>query len=185
MVTIVTMEIKKSHLLPWHSLEGSVLSPTATVRVAKWRMCEVPPFSICFSLLFHTTGVLWILPTKTVSDTCNKSHVLILSVWFHQDSDTLWKEKYEVLFVVSITDIRADKLKYVWLAETLLLGYIKIPRMEPTHLRKKTLKYCQIFGFWIKLKKDYYSLMLLRIIWFILIKIIQNIAKTERVWKYF
>lgn len=86
--------------------------------------CEVPPFSICFHYYFHTVGLLWILLRNTVSGKCNKSHVLILSVWFHQASYTPRKKNYEVLFIVSARDNSTDKLKFVWLADTLLLGYI-------------------------------------------------------------
>lgn len=87
--------------------------------------CEVPPiFFVCFHYYFHTVGLLWALLQITVSGKCNKSHVLILSVWFHQASYTPRKKNYEVLLIVSATDNSTDKLKFVWLAETLLLGYI-------------------------------------------------------------
>lgn len=143
------------------------LPSQVTARVARWRMEMSPVFLFVFIIIFPLF-VNWILFPITVSGTCNKSHVLIFSGWFHQASYTLKKENYEVLFIVSITDISADKLKFVWLTETLLLGYISLKWLHGANRPAwTTTLYCQTFGFClrIKLNMDFYLLMLFRIIW--------------------
>lgn len=122
----VVLGLKKRLIYLTVAWEVSVLPP----RVTEW-ITETSPavrylqiFFFCFHYYFHTVGLLWALLQITVGGKCNKSHVLILSVWFHQASYTPRKKNYEVLLIVSATDNSTDKLKFVWLAETLLLGYI-------------------------------------------------------------
>lgn len=79
---------KKKHHICCH---GTGNNESCQVKERNVSSCEEPPFSICFHYYFHTVGVLWILLPINVSGKCNKSHVLILSVWFHQASYTLRK----------------------------------------------------------------------------------------------